>query len=124
VGGDRVAFSLDLRGGEPLARVDDAAGESPPALAAQAADAGAGTIVVIDLARVGSDTGPDLGTIGDIRAAVPHMVLLAGGGVRGLDDLAQLADVGCDGALLATAVHSGRLAAADLAAARHFRARR
>jgi phosphoribosylformimino-5-aminoimidazole carboxamide ribotide isomerase len=46
--------------------------------------------------------------------------VLAGGGVRDLDDLRQLAEFGCDGALVASALHDGRLTAADVAVARSF----
>jgi HisA/HisF family protein len=118
-GGDRVAFSLDLRGGEPVV----AAGvPSEPAhvVAARAASAGAGALIVIDLARVGTGTGLDLALIARVRAAVPGLMLLAGGGIRGIEDIARLADAGCDGALVATALHDGRLGAADVAAARRI----
>jgi phosphoribosylformimino-5-aminoimidazole carboxamide ribotide isomerase len=52
------------------------------------------------------------------------VTLVAGGGVRGADDLARLADAGCDGALVATALHDGRLSAADVTAARRIAVRR
>jgi len=71
---------------------------------------------VIDLARVGTGAGLDFGLIARVRDAVPGLTLLAGGGVRGLEDCARLADTGCDGALVATALHDGRLGAADVAA--------
>jgi len=44
--------------------------------------------------------------------------LLAGGGVRDPGDLRELAQLGCTGALVATALHDGRLTAEDVAAAR------
>jgi phosphoribosylformimino-5-aminoimidazole carboxamide ribotide isomerase len=50
-------------------------------------------------------------------------MLLAGGGVRGYEDLARLADAGCDGALVATALHDGRLCAADVASAHRLQGR-
>jgi phosphoribosylformimino-5-aminoimidazole carboxamide ribotide isomerase len=75
---------------------------------------------VIDLARVGTATGIDLELIARVRKAVPKMTLLAGGGVRGREDLARLADAGCDGALVATALHDGRLGADDVSAARRL----
>jgi phosphoribosylformimino-5-aminoimidazole carboxamide ribotide isomerase len=115
-GGDRVAFSLDLRGGEPVV----AAGvpnEPAHVVAERAAGAGAGALIVIDLARVGTGTGIDLALIARVRAAVPELTLLAGGGIGGTEDVARLADAGCDGALVATALHDGRLGAADVAAA-------
>jgi phosphoribosylformimino-5-aminoimidazole carboxamide ribotide isomerase len=119
VGGDRVVFSLDLRDGVPIvARASGIAAEPPHVVAMRARDAGAQSIIVIDLARVGTGRGIDLGLIARVRAATAGLTLLAGGGVRGADDLARLADVGCDGALVASALHDGRIGAADVAAAR------
>jgi phosphoribosylformimino-5-aminoimidazole carboxamide ribotide isomerase len=69
-------------------------------------------VIVLDLARVGSGAGPDLRLLERLRRTVPGVTLLAGGGVRGADDLDRLADVGCDGALVGTALLSGRLAVA------------
>lgn len=125
VGSDRTAFSLDLRNGEPLvAEGGIPAGQPAAVVAARAVEAGAGSVIVIDLARVGTATGLDLELLGRVREAVPGVTLLAGGGVRGLEDLVQLAGAGCDGALVATALHDGRLGAADVAALRHRSAAR
>ena len=79
--------------------------------------AGAKAIIVLDVARVGGTTGPDTEMLTRIRRVVTGAALLAGGGVRGLDDLKLLARLGCDGALIATALHDGRLTASDVAAA-------
>ena len=112
-GRERIAFSLDLRAGRPVipgvfsGRLD----EPVTTLAARAADAGAGAVIVIDLARVGAGRGLDVETIAAVRAAVPQLTLLAGGGVRGARDLAMLADAGCHAALVATALLDGRLPA-------------
>ena len=106
VGGQRVAFSLDVRGGDPIGiAADDAAG----VVAARAADAGVGAIIVLDLARVGMKSGIDVELIARVRKAAPGVTLLAGGGVRGPEDLARLADAGGDGALVATALLDGSL---------------
>jgi phosphoribosylformimino-5-aminoimidazole carboxamide ribotide isomerase len=100
-----TAFSLDLRNGRPISR-DPAAGDlSPAAIARRGADAGAGAVIVLDLARVGSETGLDVTLLAAVRRAVPDVTLLAGGGVRGEDDLQALLSVGCDGVLVATALH-------------------
>jgi phosphoribosylformimino-5-aminoimidazole carboxamide ribotide isomerase len=117
VGNEHVAFSLDLRKGEPVApRLGMPPGEPAHLLAARAADAGVGAVIVIDLARVGIATGLDFDLIARVRAAAPGQILLAGGGVRGLDDLARLADAGCDGALVASALHDGALSGEDIVA--------
>lgn len=127
VGGERVAFSLDLRNGVPVVAADATqargitSGEPAEMLAARAAGAGARAMIVIDLARVGTGRGLDLDLIARVRENIPGLTLAAGGGVRGLDDLARLADVGCDAALAASALHDGRLSASDVAAAKGFR---
>ena len=118
IGGERVAFSLDLRHRLPLAPSDELARQKPESLAARAIDAGASAVIVLDLARVGSNEGPDLDLIERVRAAVPAATLIGGGGVRGRDDLVRLKDAGCNGALVATALLTGELTAADIAGLR------
>jgi phosphoribosylformimino-5-aminoimidazole carboxamide ribotide isomerase len=119
IGGHRVAFSLDLRAGQPLtsAGFDGPRHVNASTLAAYAADAGAGSVIVIDLSRVGTGGGLDLEMISAVREAVPQLALLAGGGVRGAQDLAALAGAGCDAALVATALLDGRLTARLLTSA-------
>jgi phosphoribosylformimino-5-aminoimidazole carboxamide ribotide isomerase len=114
VGGHRVAFSLDLRNGEPMIRSDAIPLNPPAALAARAVSAGVGAVIVIDLARVGTNAGIDLDLITRLREAAPDVLLVAGGGVRGKDDLDRLAGAGCDRALVATALHDGRLGPSDV----------
>ena len=118
VGGERVAFSLDLRDGRPVAGAMRVEHVAPDKLAARAVAAGAGTVIVLDLARVGSGRGIDLALLGKVRAAVPDAALFVGGGVRDAADVARLADAGCDGALVATALLAGRLTRADVETAR------
>ncbi len=109
IGGEHVAFSLDLRGGVPLtAGRPELAGDAIT-LVSRAVDAGATSIIVLDLARVGTGAGLDLSLLAELRAAVPAVTLLAGGGVRGEADLVALSDAGCDGALVASALLDGRL---------------
>ncbi|HEY0776749.1 MAG TPA: HisA/HisF-related TIM barrel protein [Gemmatirosa sp.] len=114
VGAETVAFSLDLRAGVPMLAPSFAARLAPEvatpiALAGWAAACGVGAILVLDLARVGSGDGVDLALVREVRHAAPGVRLLAGGGVRGPDDLERLADAGCDGALVASALHDGRI---------------
>jgi phosphoribosylformimino-5-aminoimidazole carboxamide ribotide isomerase len=116
-GRTRVAFSLDLRDGVPLTGGRAALAGDAATLVARAVDAGADSIIVLDLARVGTGAGLDLALLGRLRAAAPTVTLLAGGGVRGEADLNALADAGCDGALVASALLDGRLDAAAVARA-------
>ena len=118
VGEPQVVFSVDLRQGKPILHrtMQDAVGVQPDALslAAQAVEAGVGTLLLLDLARVGTGCGVDLGLIEDLRRHFPLLRLLAGGGVLSRRDLDRMRDAGCDGALVATAIHTGRISAADL----------
>jgi phosphoribosylformimino-5-aminoimidazole carboxamide ribotide isomerase len=118
VGGGSVAFSLDLRMGEPIVSgVGIQPGEAPQNLAVRAVEAGADAVIVIDLARVGTGQGIDWALVTRLRRAAPDVTLLVGGGVRSVDDLLRLSDAGCDAALVATALHDGRLTADDVEAA-------
>lgn len=77
-------------------------------------------IIVMTLARVGSGEGPDWNRLAEINAevhrAMPQASLFAAGGVRDGDDLRELASRGSAGALVATALHDGRIGRAELAA--------
>jgi phosphoribosylformimino-5-aminoimidazole carboxamide ribotide isomerase len=113
-----VVFSLDLRDGALLGGGAGSAADTPETIATQAVRAGARAIVVLDVARVGAGAGPDVNLLRRVRAAVPDTPVFTGGGIRDLQDLRHLARIGCAGALVATALHEGRLTPADIAAAR------
>ena len=121
VGPSHVVFSLDLRMGSPILHqaMQDKGGASPDALnlADQAIAQGVTTILVLDLGRVGTGSGVDLDLLHSLRRRLPSGIrLLGGGGVHTREDLERMRDVGCDGALVASAIHTGRLTAGDLAA--------
>ena len=103
-------LSVDLYDGRTLSRDPQLAGLS--ALDALARLAGPTEVIVLDLARVGTGAGPDVETIAEIHAAFPDLELLAGGGVRGDDDLRALERAGAVGALMGTALHRGTSTAA------------
>jgi phosphoribosylformimino-5-aminoimidazole carboxamide ribotide isomerase len=102
---DRVAFSLDLRDGRPITTDASMHSVSPGVIAARAVDAGAHGVIILDLARVGSSRGVDLQMFEQVRRAIPGVPLMAGGGIRGDADVRSLASLGCDGVLVATALH-------------------
>jgi phosphoribosylformimino-5-aminoimidazole carboxamide ribotide isomerase len=118
----RVIFSLDLRLGRPMLSPDAAGGEldglAPEAIARLAVGAGVRALLVLDVERVGTGVGVDLDLLRRLRGSFPGVRLLAGGGVAGAADLSRLADAGCDGALVATALHTGRLAQSSASASR------
>jgi phosphoribosylformimino-5-aminoimidazole carboxamide ribotide isomerase len=119
IGSERVVFSLDMRDGQPMVAngVQLPSALSPENIARTAAAGGVGTLIVIDLARVGTGRGLDVDLLQRIHGAAPGVNLIAGGGVRAWDDLVDVAKAGCNGALLATALHNGRIGAAEIAEA-------
>ena len=115
IGPERVTFSLDLRADQPIAASPDLARSTPVALATAAAAQGARQVIVLDLARVGQGLGPPYDLLRLLRARLPDIALIAGGGVAGPSDLDELAAIGCAAALLGTAIHRGRITRADIA---------
>lgn len=111
---ERLAFSLDLRAGRPVAAAPVLAGETPLQLAGRAFEAGYRTLILLDLARVGSMGGPYDELLPPLRARYPQMSVVIGGGVRDRDDLRRLADLGCAAVLVGTALHAGRITRADI----------
>jgi phosphoribosylformimino-5-aminoimidazole carboxamide ribotide isomerase len=110
----RTYLSLDLRGGVPLAR-DPKLKEVPlDKIVEEAARVGISQFILLDLADVGSGRGTStLPLLKRLSAQFPRCAFVAGGGVRGADDLRALQDAGAAGALVASALHDGRLTAAD-----------
>jgi phosphoribosylformimino-5-aminoimidazole carboxamide ribotide isomerase len=108
-------FSLDLQGGRPLGRCDEWKDCSPREIAAQVVDRGITRLIVLDLADVGVAAGTrTMQLCQQIRRDHSAVELIAGGGVRGRSDLEELAQAGCDAALVASALHDGRLSSDDV----------
>jgi len=125
VGQDRLIFSLDMKQGEPLTAADAWRAMSLDEIAATAYACGARRMILLDLADVG--VGEGVRTLqlcermratvwGENHSSGVAVQLIAGGGVRGAADLARLAAAGCNAALVASALHDGRLTPADVRA--------
>ena len=104
-----VALSVDLRDGRLISPDPELAGRDAAAAASLARALNVRELLVIDLARVGSGSGPPLDAVAELVAALPGVAIYAGGGVRDDADLRALESAGAAGALVATALHEGRL---------------
>lgn len=103
----RIAFvlSLDFRGDAlmgPQALLDE------PAIWPD-------RVIAMTLQKVGSGQGPDLDRLRSIRRAAGERRVYAAGGVRHAEDLRTLAEEGIAGALIATALHDGRIGPEEIA---------
>ena len=110
--GDRVAVAVDARDGR--VQVDGwttATPSSPGALATRSAAAGIRRLVVTSTRRDGAMSGPDLPLFEEVLAA--GLPVIAAGGVASLDDLRRLRTLGCEGAVVGSAIWLGRFSVAD-----------
>ena len=119
VGPERFIFSLDLKAGVPLTSSPAWQDYTPERIARLVLDLGVRRLIVLDLARVGMDGGTGTETLcRQCRRHCDDLQLIGGGGVRSFDDLRSLADAGCTAALVASALHDGRLTREHIEAAR------
>ena len=110
LGPDRLAFSLDLKAGTPLVAARDWQGLDAMAIADRALRLGVRRLIVLDLAQVGMSQGAGTESLcRRLRQRDAKIEIVAGGGVRGLEDLESMAAAGCNGALVASALHDERL---------------
>jgi phosphoribosylformimino-5-aminoimidazole carboxamide ribotide isomerase len=110
---DRVAVAVDARDG--LVAVEGWTGVSELTaveLARRCVDAGVRRLVVTSTRRDGSLAGPDLELLSDVLD-VSGLPLLAAGGVATLDDLRRLRELGCEGAIVGSALWVGRFTLAE-----------
>ena len=106
-GEQRPAFSLDLRNGRPLGGWS----LSPLAIADAALATGQfGTLIVLDVASVGTGQVATLELCSELRRRHPDITLISGGGVSSRRDLDAFGVAGCDAVLVGTALHRGPLA--------------
>jgi phosphoribosylformimino-5-aminoimidazole carboxamide ribotide isomerase len=109
-GPEKVIFSLDLKQGQPMGKIDGLSAVDARSLAVSLINRGYKRLIVLDLEAVGSETGPvttELCT--GIREVSKDTQIITGGGIRNLRDLQTLEQAGVDGVLMATALHNGTL---------------
>ena len=114
--GDRLVAAVDARDGVVVAdgwvsETDVTAAE----LARRCAAAGVRRMLVTSTRRDGSLRGPDLQLLAEVLEA--GLPVLAAGGIATLDDLTELRDLGCEGAVVGSALWSGRFDLAEAMAA-------
>jgi phosphoribosylformimino-5-aminoimidazole carboxamide ribotide isomerase len=100
----RTVLSLDFRNGEfmgPDAMISDAS-------------LWPSRVIAMTLDRVGANEGPDLSRLHNIVTRAKGRRVYAAGGVRDRGDLDEIRRIGVSGALIASALHSGKISAGDL----------
>jgi phosphoribosylformimino-5-aminoimidazole carboxamide ribotide isomerase len=114
--GEQLVIAIDAKDGRVVtdgwvAQTD----VTPRSLAGECAAAGVQRLLVTSTRRDGSLAGPDTELLTDaLDAGVP---VLAAGGIASLDDLRTLRDLGCEGAVVGSALWAGRFSLAEAVAA-------
>ena len=104
----RVVVSIDMMKRKVLARDPHLAGQTSLQLLQRLNGLKLEGIILLELDRVGTSSGLDVQFLEEAAAASKHPLIL-GGGVKGEEDLQTLEEKGFSGALVATAVHNGRI---------------
>lgn len=116
LGPEQVVFSLDLQGGKPLTR--SGSGWEPLGaleIVSRVVALEIQSVIVLDLTGVGMGQGiPTEELCVSLRQEFPNLRLITGGGVRNVEDLNREVRRGVAAVLVASALHDGRLSAADL----------
>jgi len=111
--GEKIVGSLDLRDETVLARSPEISSMSPLEAAKMFEDAGVRSLIIVDLSRVGTSSGPPIKLLRKLVGFL-SIPVIAGGGVRDIEDLKLLREVGVAGALVATALHTGEITPQNL----------
>jgi phosphoribosylformimino-5-aminoimidazole carboxamide ribotide isomerase len=113
---ERIVVAIDARDGQVVAEGwVTTTGVTPGELALRCAAAGIARLLVTSTRRDGSLAGPDLPLLAEVLEA--GLPVLAAGGIAELDDLRRLRELGCEGAVVGSALWSGRFSLAEALAA-------
>ncbi|MBS7641592.1 MAG: HisA/HisF-related TIM barrel protein [Candidatus Bathyarchaeia archaeon] len=109
---DRLIVSVDLMNGQILSPIQSIRRLSVEEYIAMLIKYGLSSAIVLELSKVGSGLGIDIDTV---RRLVPLVDrLYVGGGLRSIEEIDRLRDIGIYGVLVATALHKGWINVDDL----------
>jgi phosphoribosylformimino-5-aminoimidazole carboxamide ribotide isomerase len=115
--GDRLVVAVDARDGQvAVSGWERRTGIRVEEAAARCADAGVARLLCTAVERDGTLAGPDLELLASVRDA-SGLPVLAAGGIRSVEDLARVAALGLEGAIVGRALLEGRVPLAALRAA-------
>ncbi len=103
-----IVISLDMLARKVLTRDRELADLSPLDVLRRLNGLSLCGIILLELDRVGTSSGLDREFLEKASSVSDHALIL-GGGVKGAEDLRLLEELGYSGALVATAVHNGRI---------------
>jgi phosphoribosylformimino-5-aminoimidazole carboxamide ribotide isomerase len=108
IGAEHIIVSFDMKAGKILTPPGFGASTEVFELFRTFGDMGVLEFILLDLSRVGSSEGVNIELLKQILTITDNGVYV-GGGVRGVEDLLSLKQLGVLGVLLATTLHSGKI---------------
>lgn len=108
-----ITGSLDIKDGKVLSQCKELTDVSPSEAAKIFEDNGVEQIILLDISKVGSESGVEVGLAESILDSI-NVPLLVGGSVSTLKDIFALRDIGVSGVLMATVLHKTRLNKIDI----------
>jgi phosphoribosylformimino-5-aminoimidazole carboxamide ribotide isomerase len=113
LGRNRIIVSLDLNKDKLLIKSGVSDDNDPLCLLNEFEEMGVSSVIILDLSRVGSGEGVN---IDFLKKALDKktMQVYVGGGVRDINDLLELKELGVSGVLIATSLHSGKISIEEL----------
>jgi phosphoribosylformimino-5-aminoimidazole carboxamide ribotide isomerase len=112
-GKDRVIVSIDMKDDRVLVQPGFDGCTEPMCLLRELIKMGVSNVIILDLAKVGTSEGMNKDFLKKITENL-ELGIYTGGGVRDLHDLVELRNLGVAGALVATALHNGRITVQQL----------
>ncbi len=113
LGSTQVIVSLDLKDDKLLVKQGFEGCKEPMCLLVEFKGVGVSNVIILDLARVGSNEGINVDFLKRVLEE-KKIDVYVGGGVRDINDLVELKDLGVSGVLVATALHSGKITVEEL----------
>lgn len=106
--GRKIVVSIDMRMRRVMSHDPCLSGQAPIDILQRLNRLDLEEVILLELDRVGTSAGLDLAFLKEAQRASRHPLIL-GGGVKDERDLALLEKIGFSGALVATAIHNGRI---------------
>jgi phosphoribosylformimino-5-aminoimidazole carboxamide ribotide isomerase len=103
----KINVSIDIKDGRVLTN-DPNVSKEPLAVVKSLNEINIRDIIILNLKKVGTSEGIDVDFLRDIISISKHNVLV-GGGIRDMEDIIALEEIGVSGALVATALHNGSI---------------
>ena len=105
VGRDAVVAALDVRDGRAVGSGWVDRGSDVMAVLGSLEEIGVQRVLVTGISRDGTLGGPDIELLERVQSAAPRLAVIASGGVGNLEDVAALAALGFEGAIVGRALY-------------------